>query len=137
MEHVLENIVPQAGFLNGEENPTIDSDRVKAPVDGASFTDFGRSQKHDVANQAGAEGVNRLAPTASQKTSEKRRQIHANYNINSYLLKTQEIKVSEEEEQTSVVFLSLNEWHTKQWNKEFTSLKQQIESLMKRFCIHQ
>ena len=31
---------------------------------------FWGSQKHDVANQAGAEGDNRLAPTASQKTSE-------------------------------------------------------------------
>ena len=37
----------------------------------------------------------------------------------------------EEEEQTSAVFLSPNEWHTEQWNKEFTSLKKQIESLTK------
>ena len=38
---------------------------------GAISTDFGGSQKHDVSNQAGTEGVDRLAPTASQKTSEK------------------------------------------------------------------
>ena len=44
---------------------------MKAPVVGAGSTDFGGRQKHDVANQAGAEGVERLAPAASQKTSEK------------------------------------------------------------------
>ena len=55
MEDVLENIVPQAGILNNEENSAIDSDRVKAPVVGSSSTDLGGSQKHDVANQAGAE----------------------------------------------------------------------------------
>ena len=70
MDSVLKNILPQVGILNNEENPTIDSDRVKAPVVGAGFTDFGGSQKHNVANQAGAEGDNRLVPTASQKTSE-------------------------------------------------------------------
>ena len=70
MDSVLKNILPQVGILNNEENPTIDSDRVKAPVAGAGFTDFGGSQKHNVANQAGAEGDNRLAPTVSQKTSE-------------------------------------------------------------------
>ena len=41
MESVLENIVPQAGILNNEENPAIDSDRVKASVVNAGFTDFG------------------------------------------------------------------------------------------------
>ena len=70
MESVLQNIVPQAGILNKEENPAIDSDRVKASVVVAGSTDFGGSQKHDVANQAGAEEVDRLAPTASKKTSE-------------------------------------------------------------------
>ena len=54
MEDVLENIVPQAGILNREENPAIDSTRVKAPEVGAGSTDFGVSQKHHVANQAGA-----------------------------------------------------------------------------------
>ena len=69
---MLEHIVPQAVILNSEENPAIipDSNRVKAPVVGAGSTDFGGSQKHDVANQADAEGVDRLAFTASQKTSE-------------------------------------------------------------------
>ena len=89
MEDVLENIVPQAGIPDREENPGIDSDQVKAPVVDAGSTDFGGSQKHDVANQA-TEGMHHLAPTASQKTSDKRRQMHANYNINSYLLKTQD-----------------------------------------------
>ena len=92
---------------------------------------FWGEPKHDVANQAGAEGVDHLAPTACQKTSEKRRQIHANYNINSYLLKTQDIKVSKGGEQISAVFLSPNEGHTKQYNKEFTSLEKQIESFIK------
>ena len=36
----------------------------------AGSTDFGGSQKHDVANPAVAEEMNRLAPTASKKTSE-------------------------------------------------------------------
>ena len=67
--------------------------------------------------QASVEGVDRLARTTSQKRSEKRRQIHANYNINSYLLKTQDVKVGEEGEQPSAVFLSPNERHTKQWNE--------------------
>ena len=67
---MLQNIVPQAGILNKEENPAIDSDRVKASVVDAGSTDFGGSQKHDVANQADAEEVDRLAPTASKKTSE-------------------------------------------------------------------
>ena len=59
-EDLLQNIVPQAGILNNEENPTT----------GAGFTDFGGSQKHEVANPASAEGVDRLVPTAFQKTSE-------------------------------------------------------------------
>ena len=67
---MLKNILPRAGILNSEENPDTDSDRVKAPVVGAGSTDFGGSHKHDVANPAGAEGVDRLALTASQKTSE-------------------------------------------------------------------
>ena len=68
---------------------------------GAGSTDFRRSQTHDVTNRADAEEMYRLALTASQKTSKKKkRKIHANYNINSYLLKTQDIKVGEEEEQT-------------------------------------
>ena len=70
MDSVLKNILPQVGILNNEENPTTDSDRVKAPVVGAGSTDFGGSQKHDVANQAGAIGVDHLAPNASQKTSD-------------------------------------------------------------------
>ena len=70
MDSVLENIVPQAGNLGKEGNPAIDSDRVKASVVGAGPTDFGGGQKHGVANQAGAEGDNRLAPTASQMTSD-------------------------------------------------------------------
>ena len=105
MEDVLENIVPQGGILNMEENPAIDSDRVKTPVVGAGSTDFGGSQKQDVANQASTEGVDRLTPTASQNTNEIRRQIRANYNINSYIWKIQDIKVSEEGHQTSAVFL--------------------------------
>ena len=36
-----------------------------------------------------------------------------------------------EGKQTSAVFLSPNKWHTKQWNKEFTSLDKQIQSLIK------
>ena len=68
MESVLENIVPQAGILNNEEKPAIDSDRMKASVVDAGSTDFGRSQKHDVANQADAGRVVRLALTTSQKT---------------------------------------------------------------------
>ena len=67
---MLQNIVPQAGILDNEENPATDSDRVKAPVVGAGSTDFEGSQKHEVANQAGTEGLDRLTPTASQKTSE-------------------------------------------------------------------
>ena len=70
MESVLQNIIPQAGILTKEENPAIDSDRVKASVVDAGSTDFWGSQKHDVANQAGAEEVDRLALTASKKTSE-------------------------------------------------------------------
>ena len=70
MESVLQNIVPQAGILNKEENPAIDSDRVKASVVDAGSTDFGGSQKHDVANRADADEVDRLAPAASTKTSE-------------------------------------------------------------------
>ena len=70
MESVLLNIVPQEGIVNKEENPAIDADRVKAPVVGAGSTDFGGSQKHEVANQSGTVGVGRLALTLSQKTSE-------------------------------------------------------------------
>ena len=70
MEDVLKNVVPQASILT-EENSATDSNRVKAPVVGAGSTNFGGSQKHDVANQADAEGVDHLALTASQKTSEK------------------------------------------------------------------
>ena len=70
MEKVLENVVPQASNLDNEENLAIVSDRVKAPVGDAGSTDFGGSQKHDVANQAGTVGVGRLALTLSQKTSE-------------------------------------------------------------------
>ena len=59
--HVLDAQVgllqPQAGILDNEENLATDSDQVKAPVIGIGFTDFGGSQKHEVANQAGAEGV--------------------------------------------------------------------------------
>ena len=43
MEEVVENIVPQAGILNNEENPAIDPERVKAPVVGAGSTNFGGS----------------------------------------------------------------------------------------------
>ena len=70
MEDVLQNIVPQPGILDNEENPATDSDRVKAPVVGAGSTDFWGSQKYDVANEAGAEGVDRLALIACQETSE-------------------------------------------------------------------
>ena len=70
MEEVLKNAVPQASNLDNEENLAIVSDRVKAPVGAAGSMDFGGSQKHDVANQVGAEGVYHLALTASQKTSE-------------------------------------------------------------------
>ena len=73
MERVLENIVPDAGILNNKENPAIDSDRVKASVVDAGSTYVGGSQKHDVANQAGAARVVRLALTASQKTSDEER----------------------------------------------------------------
>ena len=52
----------------------------------------------------------------------KTKQIHANFN--------KEIKVGEKEGQTSPAFMSPNDWHTKQWNKEFTSLEQQIESMI-------
>ena len=43
---------------------------MKASLVDAGSTDFGGSQKHDVANQVDAEEVERLAPTASKKTSE-------------------------------------------------------------------
>ena len=36
-----------------------------------------------------------------------------------------------EGEQTSPAFVLPNDWHTKQSNKKFTSLEQQIESLIK------
>ena len=70
MEKVLENVVPQASNLDNEENLAIVSEEKKATVGDAGSTDFGGSQKHDVTNQAGTEGVGRLAPTPSQKTSE-------------------------------------------------------------------
>ena len=72
MESVLENIVPQAGSLNNEENPAIDSNRMKASVVDAGSTDFEGSQKHDMANQTGAGRVVRLVLTASQKTSDEK-----------------------------------------------------------------
>ena len=43
---------------------------MKAPVVGAGSTDFGGSQEHDVAKQAGGDRVVSLALTASQKTSD-------------------------------------------------------------------
>ena len=65
MEDVLYNIVPQAGILHNEENAASDSDRVKG------WILLGiQKQKHNVANQAGAVGVDRLALTAFQKPSE-------------------------------------------------------------------
>ena len=76
MADVLENVVPQAGILNKEENTAIDSDRVEASVVDAGSTDFGGSQKHNVANQAGAEGMDRFAPTASKKTSEEEGEVN-------------------------------------------------------------
>ena len=72
MESVLQNIVPQAGILNKEENPAIDCDRVKASVVDAGSTDFGGSQKHDVANQADAEEVGCLAPTLKRRAKKKK-----------------------------------------------------------------
>ena len=69
MDEVLENVVPQASNLDNEENLAIVSDRVTAPVGGAGSTDFEESQNDDVANQAGAIGMDHLALTASQKTS--------------------------------------------------------------------
>ena len=69
MDEVLENVVPQASNLDNEENLIV-SDRVKAPMGGAGSTDFGGSQKHNVARQAGAIGVDHLTLTAAQKTSE-------------------------------------------------------------------
>ena len=70
------------GILDNEENPTTDSDRVKAQVIGAGPTDFFffffggvGAQKHVVANQAGVEGVDRLVLTASQKTSKLKHQM--------------------------------------------------------------
>ena len=41
MEKVLKKAVPEASNLDNEENLAIVSDRVKAPVGGAGFTDFG------------------------------------------------------------------------------------------------
>ena len=78
MEKVLENVVPQASNLDNEENLAIVSDRVKAPVGDAGSTDFGGSQKHDVANQAGTVGVGRLALTLSQKTSDDKKEEEGN-----------------------------------------------------------
>ena len=70
MEKVLENVVPQEGILDNEENSATDSDRVNALVVVSGPTVFGGGgggggQKHVVANQAGAEGVDHLALTAS------------------------------------------------------------------------
>ena len=76
MKEVLENVVSQVGILNKEENPAIDSDRVKASLVHAGSTDFGGSQKQDVTNQAGAKLVDRLAPNASQKTSEEEEEVN-------------------------------------------------------------
>ena len=72
MVDVLQNIVPQAGILDNEENPAIHSDRLQAAVVNANLTDLGRGggQTHVVANQAGAERVIFLALTASQRTSD-------------------------------------------------------------------
>ena len=98
MEEVLENVVPQASNLDNEENLAIISDRVKAPVGGAGSTDFGGSQKYDVASQAGAKGADRLAFTASQTASEK--------------------------------VEAPNVDHAKTWNKEFSSLEKQINTLI-------
>ena len=70
MESVLQNIVLEGSNLDDEENLATDSDRVKAPVVGASSTNFGGSQKHDVANQASGDRVVSLALTAFQKTSD-------------------------------------------------------------------
>ena len=47
------------------ENLATDSDRVKAPEVGAGSTDFGGSQEHDMAKQAGGDRVVSLALTAS------------------------------------------------------------------------
>ena len=41
MVDVKQNILPQAGILNNEENSAIDSDRVKAPVVVGGPTDWG------------------------------------------------------------------------------------------------
>ena len=67
--NVLENVVTEGGILISEENAAIYSDRVKAPVVSAGSTNFGGSQKHILANQAGTEEVDRWALTASQKRS--------------------------------------------------------------------
>ena len=66
MVDVQQNSAPQAGILNNEENPATDFDRGIAPVVVTGSTDFGGSQTHDVANQAGAVEVDHLALTASQ-----------------------------------------------------------------------
>ena len=55
--------LPQVGALSGEVNPITDSDRVKSPVVGAGFTDFGGSHIHYRDDKP-------LAPTAAQKTNE-------------------------------------------------------------------
>ena len=70
MESVLQNIEPQASNLDKEENLATDSHRVKAPVVGTGSTDFGGSEEHDVAKQAGGDRVVSLALTASQKTND-------------------------------------------------------------------
>ena len=56
--------------LDKEENLATDSDRVKASVIDAGSTDFGGSQVHNVAKQAGGDRVVSLALTESQKTSD-------------------------------------------------------------------
>ena len=57
MESGLQNIVPQASNLDKDENLATDCDPVKAPVVDAGSTDFGGSQEHDVAKQAGGDRV--------------------------------------------------------------------------------
>ena len=70
---MLGNIVLHAGILHNAENPATDSDRGKDPVSRCRLHGFwgrGKGQKHSMANQAGAEGMDRLTLTASQKTNE-------------------------------------------------------------------
>ena len=66
MEDLLENIVPQAGILNNAARHRFRSG--ESPSSRCRL--YGFWGEHDVVNQAGAEGMDRLALTASQKTSE-------------------------------------------------------------------